>query len=226
MRRAVLGLLLLAPLPAFAQASPPPTILRLAETAEVLREPDELVATLRAEARGSSAAAVQEAVNRAVAQALERARSVPSVRAATGAYWTNRAEEGRVWTAQQQVTLRGREAAPLLDLVGQLQGGGMAVSGLTWRLSREATRSARQEAAGLALEGVQRRAEDLAAQMNMRVLRYAEIRVDVPEHAPAPRMAMAAAPMAARAAAPPLAVAEEIAVSATVAADAVLGPRS
>lgn len=225
MRRAILGLTLLAPLSALAQA-PPPTVLRLSETAEVMREPDELVATLRAEARGATAAAVQEAVNRAVAQALDRARAVPSLRATTGGYWTSRVEEGRAWTAQQQIVLTGREAAPLLDLVGQLQGGGLALSSLAWRLSREATRNARQEAARLALEGVQRRAEDFAGQMNLRVLRYAEIRVDVPEHGPSPRMAMEAAPMAARAATPPRAVSEEIAVSATVAADAVLGPRS
>jgi predicted secreted protein len=226
MRRAVLGWMLLAPLPALAQGAPPPTVLRLAETAEVMREPDELVATLRAEARGASAAAVQEAVNRSIAQALDRVRAVPSVRVATGGYWTSRVEDGRAWSAQQQITLTGRDAAPLLELVGQLQGGGLAASGLAWRLSREATQAARQEAARLALEGVQRRAEDLAAQMNLRVLRYAEIRVDVPERGPAPRMAMEAAPMAARAATPPRVVAEEVAVSATVAADAVLGPRS
>lgn len=225
MRRAMLGLMLLAPLPAWAQAAPA-TVLRLAETAEVMREPDELVATLRAEARGASAAAVQEAVNRAVAQALDRARGVPSVRAATGAYWTSRVDDGRAWNAQQQVTLTGREAAPLLELVGQLQSGGLALGGLAWRLSREAERAAKEEAARLALDGVRRRAEALAAQMNMQVRRYAEIRVDVPERGPAPRMAMDAAPMAARAATPPRAVAEEVAVSATVSADAVLEARN
>jgi predicted secreted protein len=224
----LLLLLLLAALPGAAplRAQPAETVLRLSETAEVTRAPDELRTTLRAEARAGTAAAAQAAVNAAVAAALERARGVASVRAATGGYGTWRQQDPPVWVATQTVALRGREAAPLLELAGALQQGGLALAGLEWSLSREAEREAREEAGRIALDALRRRAAALAAQLDMTVTGLREVRVDAP-HAPPPRpmeMAMRSAGAARAAAPPPVTAPEDAVVRATVEAELLLRP--
>ena len=231
MRRLLLLLILAAAPAALAQPAPgvtplPETALHLGETAEVMRAPDEVVATLRAEARAATAAAAQEAVNRAIAAALDRARTVAGVRVATGGYWTNRIEDGRAWQASQQVTLRAANAAALLELTGALQQQGLAVSQLHWQLTRETARTAREEASQIALDALRRRAEAVAGQLGLQVVGLREVRIDAPDRSPRPMMAMAAAPRAASAAAaPPVTVAEDVVVAATVEAVAILRPR-
>jgi predicted secreted protein len=220
-----LGLIGLLALPAAAEPTPlAETMLHIAETAEVTRAPDEVVAVLRAEARASTAAAAQEAVNRSIAAAVARAQAVPGMRVATGGYWTSRADQGRSWQASQQLTLRSGDGAALLDLAGALQSQGLAMGGLQWRLTREAQRTAREEASRLALEALRRRAEAVAGQLGMVLVGLSEVRIDVPDHGPRPvPMAMAARSDAAPA--PPVAVAEDVVVAATVQAVAVLRPR-
>ncbi|MDO9502263.1 SIMPL domain-containing protein [Falsiroseomonas sp.] len=196
------------------------TLLHIAETAEVTRAPDEVVATLRAEARAGTAAAAQEAVNRGIAAAVERARAVEGVQVSTGGYWTARVDDARAWQASQSLTLRGQAAPALLELAGTLQGQGLAMVSLDWRLTRQTARLAREEASGLALDALRRRAATVAGQLGLELVGLREVRIDVPEAGPRPMM------MAARAgAAAPVAVAEDAVVSATVAAVAVLRPR-
>ncbi len=230
MRRllALLGLLAL-PFGALAQPTPLPTplaetALHIAETAEVSRAPDEVVAVLRAEARAGSAAAAQQAVNRAMTAAVERANATPGVRVTTGGYWTNRVEEGRAWVSAQQVTLRAGDGAALLELVGALQTQGLATSSLNWTLTRETSRAAREEASRLALEALRRRAEAVAQQLGLVLVGLREVRIDVPDHGPRPVPMMAAA-RSASGSPPPVAVSEDILVGATVQAVAVLRPR-
>ena len=201
----------------------PETALHLSETAEVARAPDEVVAVLRAEARGGSAAAVQDTVNRAMAQAVARAAAVPGVNATTGGYWTTRVQDGGTWQASQQLTLRSGNAAVLLDLTSTLQQQGLTLGGLNWTLRRETQRVAREEAAQLALDAIRRRADAVAAQLGLIVVGLREVRIDAPDRGPRPMMAMAAARPAG--AAPPVAVAEDIQVAATVEAVAILRPR-
>ena len=226
--RRILALLGLLGLPLAAAAQPTPlaeTALHIGESAEVTRTPDEVVATLRAEARAGSAAAAQEAVNRAVTAAVARARGVPGVRVSTGGYWTNRIDEGRSWQAAQQLTLRGGEGAALLDLAGALQQQGLAMASLHWTLTRETQRTAREEASRLALDALRRRAEAVAEQLGLVLVGLKEVRIDAPDRGPRPApMAMAATARSASAA-PPVAIAEDVVVSATVEAVAVLRPR-
>jgi uncharacterized protein YggE len=231
MRRLVLLLALALAPAALAQAPSgvtplPETALHLGETAEVMRAPDEVVATLRAEARAATAAAAQDVVNRSIAAAVARAQAVPGVRVATGGYWTNRIEDGRAWQASQQVTLRAANGAALLELTGALQQQGLAVSQLHWQLTRETARTAREEAAQIALDALRRRADAVAAQLGLQVVGLREVRIDTPDRGPRPMMAMAAPARAASApAAPPVAVAEDVVVAATVEAVAILRPR-
>lgn len=226
MRRllALLGLLAL-PFGAHAQPTPiPETALHIAESADVSRAPDEIIAVLRAEARAGSAAAAQQAVNRLITTAVERARGVQGVRVATGGYWTNRVDDGRAWHSAQQITLRAGDGAALLDLVGALQAQGFATSSLDWTLTRDTRRAAREEASRLALDALRRRAEAVAEQLGLVLVGLREVRIDVPDHGPRP-MAMMAAARSSSAPTPPVAVSEDILVNAAVQAIAVLRPR-
>ncbi len=226
---APLAALLLAP-PALAQTTPTPappplteTLLHLGESAEVTRAPNELVATLRAESRAGTAAAAQEAVNRTVSAAVARAQAAQGVRVSTGGYWTNRIEDGRVWHASQSLTLRGGNGAQVLELTGALQGNGLALSGLSWQLTRDAARAAREEASRLALDALRRRAEVVAEQLGLQVAGLREVRIDAPDQSPPPRPMLAMARAAS--ATPPVAVTDDIVVSASVQAVVVLRPK-
>ena len=229
MRRPILAALLALPLAAasaLAQPAPvfagPGTLLRLSESAEVTRPPDEIRATLRHEARDSTAAGAQAAVNRAMASALEAARAAPGITASTGAYRSFRQEDPPRWVASQALNLRARDPAALLELVGVLQSRGLALVGIGQGLTRETARTARQEAAALAVEALRTRAEALAAGMGMRVERMAEITVEAADITP-PRPMMAQA--MARAVPAPVAEAEDILVTAQAQAALVLAPR-
>jgi predicted secreted protein len=228
MRRALLMLpLALLATPLAAQPSGlAETLLHIGETAEVTRAPDEVTATLRAEARAGTAAAVQDAVNRTIAAAVARAQATPGIRVATGSYWTSRIDEGRSWQATQSLTLRGADPTKLLELAGALQGQGLALGGLSFGLTREAHRTARQEASAQALEALQKRAEAVAAQLGLQLVGLREVRIDAAErHTPRPMAAPMARAAASPAAAPPVAVAEDVVVGAGVEAVAVLRPR-
>ncbi len=223
-RPLLLALLLLATAPA-AQAGE--TLLRLSETAERVVRADQLVAVLRAQATGGSVTAVQEQVNRQVAAALERARAVPGVTVSTRGYWTGRTGERReMWQASQEIRLTAIEAsAALLDLAGALQAQGLAVTALSYEVSRALARREREEATAEALRGLAERAERLAGVMGLRFDGFREVRVDAPRFMPPPR-AMAA-PMAASAAPapPPSAEPADVPITATVEGDAILKPR-
>ena len=212
--------------PALAQPAPglAETTLHIAETTSVTRAPDEVVATLRAEARAGTAAAAQEAVNRAIAAAVTRAQGTAGIHVSTGGYWTARVEESRSWQAAQSITLRGQEAPALLDLAGVLQGQGLAMQSLQWRLTQETARTAREEASRLALDSLQRRAEAVASQLGLVLVGLREVRIDAPDQAPRPG-AMLAMRSSSSGSAAPVSIAEDVEVTASLQAVVVLRPR-
>ncbi|MCR0983157.1 SIMPL domain-containing protein [Roseomonas populi] len=227
MRRSLLLSFLALPLLAGAAAAQPAvfagpgTLLRLSESAEVVRAPDEVSATLRYEARESSAAGVQATVNRAMAAALETARGAAGITSSTGAYRSWRQEDPARWVASQTLNLRGKDQAALLELVGTLQSRGLVVGGIGFGLNRDTARTARQEAASIALDALRRRAEAVAVQMGMKVERIAEVNVEASDvGTPRPMMAQAMA----RAAPPPVAQSDDIVVTASASAAVVLAP--
>lgn len=206
------------------QSPAPATMLHLSESGRVTVRPDELVATLRAVSGGASSAAVQAKVNALMEQALAQAKSVPGVTVATGPYQVWRGPQAEPWHAEQSLTLRGREAAPMLDLVGRLQTEGLATAQLDWVVTPETARKARAEATRLALAGLRARADEAAGILGLSFVRFSDVRLDgTPPPMPMPRMAVAMA--AAPPAKPPSAVAEDETIEATVTADAVLLPK-
>ena len=219
------GALLAGAAPARAQ-----TILHLAETASVPAHPDELAATLQAEAASSTAADAQQRVNTIVSDALNRAHQVAGVAVSTGSYTAWRTgptpqDQTERWQASQSLELHGRDGPALLALVGELQQHGLAVNQLGWRLSEQGGRDARSRAIADALQALRGRADAAASLIGMRFEAFKEIRLDTPRPAPMPRMMMAAPAAANVAAMPPNAEAEDMPVSATAEADVLLKPR-
>ena len=194
--------LLLAALLMTAPAEAAETLLRLSETAHVLVQPDELAASLRADATAPTSAAAQARVNALIAKALEAAKSTPGITVATGGYsvWQRR-EPPMQWNASQSIQLRGSDGERVLALVGTLQA--------------QATRAA--------LAALRGRADEAAAVLGMKFSSFREIRLDG-QRQPMPMLARAMpAPMpGAEAAPPPRAEAQEVDITATVEADAVL----
>lgn len=223
----VLFLVALPGTPAVAQ-DPSRTRLILAETATREVEQDTLTAVLSVRATAAAASAAQAEVNRTMAAALERVRAVAAVRPATGGYrvYQERDREGRPrsWIAEQDLRLEAKDAAALLELVGDLQATGLAVGGFGYALSAEARRALENDLALEAIAALRAKAERIAAAMAMRVDVIDTVRVgDVGERPPI--RPMFEARVAAAEVAPPVALPDLEPVSVRVEAEITLVPR-
>lgn len=203
---------LLLPVTAMAQSE---TRLRVSESGSVTVQPDELVASLRVEARADTAAEAQARVNRAMEAALAAARAVSGARVTTGNYGARTDRDKQEVVAQQSLNLRGGVA--LVELVGRLQADGLLLDQITWQLSEAAARQGRDEATRAAIRAVQERGAAIARDLGLRVSAMRDLYV---ESSPEARPMM----MAARAASAPApsVTAEEITVTARVTADLLL----
>jgi len=204
------------------------TILDLSETGHVSAQPDEIAASLRAEATAPAPDAAQAAVNQAMKRALDAARATPGVTVNTGQYSVWLAEPplpphpgaaragSPTWHASQTLDLTGHDGHTMLALVGALQGQGMAVQSLGWQLSPDATRTALEAALRQAVSGLRARAEEVAGLLGLRFASFRTVRLS-----PEPGRMV---PMMMRAAAAPAPNVEQgpIEVSSTVTAEAVL----
>lgn len=204
------------------------TLLHLSDSETVSAPPDELDAALRAQATSGSAADAQQQVNAVIADALTHARAVPGITISTGSYFVWHVDPtpqspSAHWQASQSLDLTSHDAAPLLTLVGTLQHNGMAVEGLTWRLSRAAERAAYATAMSHAITALRDQAEHAASLLGLRFVSFKDVRLGAAAPPPGPRFV--GAMMAAAAPAPPSAVPADVTVSATAEADAILAPK-
>lgn len=223
MRYSVLLMALLLALPARAE-----TILRLSETGTVSVRPDRLVANLRFEADGATAAEVQGRVNAAIAAALDLAKKTAGVTVATSAYnvWqvTATAQAAKRWHGSQGIDLNGSDGAVVLTLVGALQAQGLAMQQLGWRMAPATARAAQAEATRLAVTHLRGRADDAAASLGLVFVSFRSVNLD-PSSGPMPRAMIAMtmpAPMPGAAIPPPVAEAVDVTVEARVDAEIIL----
>jgi uncharacterized protein len=220
---AALGLPATAPVPALAQAAEPaPAVLHLSQTAERKVVRDLLRIELRVEQTGADPLALQEAVNRRMAAALDRARQVQGVEVETGSYAvadeTLQSGPSR-WRATQSLILTGKAADAELKLAGALQSDGLLMSSISYEVSPETVRGAEEDLTAEALAGLAQRASSVADRVHLSVLRYRDLRVGNAETGGAPMPRFAAMAMAA-----PVAQAGEAVIRVTVSADLLLGP--
>jgi len=225
----IFGAALLAAVPARAEPAAghdDGTVLRLAETAERTVKRDRVRVDLRVEATGPDARRVQAEINKRMGAALERARAVSSVKPETRGYavYEERPQNAPPrWRGSQVLSLVGRDPGELLALAGELQGDGLAMSGMVFDVAPETARSLQDDLTTEALVRLKQRAEAVAASLDLAVARYREIRVgnvDGGRPAPLPIQQMRAA------AAMPAPVAEsgDATIQITVDADIVLVP--
>jgi uncharacterized protein len=225
-------------IPALAQtpAAPNPplpenaTLLHLSEPAQRLVARDELRAVLRVEAVDADAAKLQADINRRLAAALAKAKSVATLRVETSGYSVYPESGPSVvsktrtnqWRASASLSLIGQDPAPLLALVGELQKDGLVLSSLAYELTPAAARAVESELTAEALSRVQERAAKIAATLGLGVERIRDLRVGNALTQPAPRIL--AGQMAAVSSPAPVAEPGEAAVTVTVDADIVLLP--
>jgi len=229
-RPALLGLALLC-LFGTGSARADDTILRLAETATVMVTPDELAASLRAEAVAPTSQDAQRRVNDMMRDAVAAAKAVPGVTISTGGYNVWRvapsiADRNERWQAGQSLSLSGKDGEAMLRLVGDLQQKGLVEGSLGWRLSRETERTARKEATKEALAGLRGRADEAAEVLGLKFASFKEVRLDSvsPPLIPRQQTGVLRASMAG-AVPPPTAERDDLPVSASAEADIVLKPR-
>jgi predicted secreted protein len=229
-RHAILGLVFWC---AFATcaARADDTILRLAESATVMVTPDELAASLRAEAVAPNAQDAQKRVNEMMRDAVAAAKKIDGITVSTGGYNVWRVsgtpvDRSERWQATQGLNLTGKDAESMLKLIGDLQQKGLAQGNLGWRLSRDTEHSARKEATRQALSGLRGRADEAAEALGLKFASFKEVRLDSVTPPMMPRQLTGVSRMTAMAAAPPpSAETEDLPVTATAEADILLRPR-
>lgn len=214
----------------FAAPAAAQTVASLSATGAVTVMPDQMVATLMAQANAPRAAAAAAAVNRAVAVALGQARAVQGVIASTADY--NEAsvtdENGRVtgYQASQALDLTmsasgGVPAPAFTDLLGRLQGEGLLLNQLDGQLSDAGAAAAQRAAITDAIHRLQGNAAAVAAALHDQVGAIRTLTLDMSNPGPImPGMRM----MMAAAAPPPQAAPGPVTVTANISAEVNLSP--
>jgi predicted secreted protein len=151
------------------------------EQAEV--EQDTLHANLYFSSQGRDRVALQDEVNRKMAEALEVLES-SELEYSTQQYRVYQVQSGRptrgeidnpLWRAQQGVELHSMDSAALLDLVARLQELGLTMSGLNYSLSPERHEEVSDSLMESALARLRSRAEAAAAAMGKSDVEFVEI---------------------------------------------------
>jgi predicted secreted protein len=173
------------------------TVLHLSQTAEssVLR--DILRIDLRVEETGADPLAIQAAINRRMAAALDRAHQAQGVQVETGSYAVGeeRPQSGPAhWRGTQSLILRSKASDAALKLAGALQSDGLLMSSMAYEVSPETVRGAEEDLTAEALAALDRRAASIADRMHRTVLGYRDLHVGnaQTEGRPVPRFAAAA----------------------------------
>ncbi|MBV1836561.1 SIMPL domain-containing protein [Acetobacter estunensis] len=213
-----------APLSALAQQAGhdvSTTKLDVSGTGSIEAQPDQATAIMVVEEENASAAAAQMRVNQRVHQAIELIRKTPALDVKAASYNTSRERRpnnnATSWVARQTLRIQGKDLATLLDVTGKLQGMGLVLEGVNWTLSPEHTRDLQRQAEKKALDDMRQRANDVAGNLGLKMVSFAEVSVNEPMvYRP---MAM----MARMAAASPEATPEEQTISANVHASVILG---
>jgi len=221
----LLGGVLGIPVPLLAQdADLRATVLHLSQTAERTVGRDLLRVELRVEETGADPRAVQAAINRRMAAALDRARQAQGVRVETGSYHVGEERMPNrpvVWRGGQSVILRSKDSDTTLKLAGALQSDGLSTAALGYEVSPETVRATQDDLTAEVLAALDRRAASIADHMHLALLRYRDLRVGNAETETRPVPRFAGAAMAA--AAPPVAEPGEAIVRVTVEAELLLG---
>lgn len=219
-----------------AVAAPPaasPTLLHLSQTARRVVPRDRIAIEMRTEATGVDPRLVQAEVNRRMKAALGKAKSTPSVKAATGSYNTYRftptGPDGKPkppdqWRTEQGLSLTGQNFPAALILAGVLQADGLVITGMRFDVAPATLRAQQAALTKEALSAIMARAGRVAAALGLKVDRIVNLTVgNAQEQGRSPYPMMMA--RAARAGPPPAVAPGESTVAVTVQAEIALTPK-
>jgi predicted secreted protein len=155
------------------------TVLHLADMADRELPHDRLRAQLRVDASGAEAKQVQAEINKRMASAVARAHAAAGVKIETGGYsvYEDRSANATRWHGSQTLSLTGSDFAQVLALAGDLQGDGLVTSAMVFELAPETARAAQDDLTTEALRRLRQRAERIAADLQMTVLRLGSVHV-------------------------------------------------
>lgn len=203
------------------------TLITLSVTERSQVAQDELLAELRVEVEDRDARAVQDAINSAMAEALQLASGSSNVDVSTGHYGVyqfNRQPQASrpdpVWRGTQHIRLISKDAAALLELAGDLQEQGFVMNQLSWRLSTEKADEVRDSLMEAAIARAQSKVQRAAAALGKSDFDMASVNVDGAMDFSPPVM-MRAMAADSREMAQPVADAGETEVSLTISVQAV-----
>lgn len=189
------------------------TVVQLSQDAVRRVEADRTRVTLLVEEHGGDPAAVQDRINRRMADALSLADAVVGLEVETGRYsvyrdQTTKPERGNgdaeQWRGRQTLVVTGADAARLLTLVGKLQERGLAVVDMSHFVADETARALTDELLGQALQAARERAAVIGERLGKPTIRFAEVNLRADQGGARPMMmaaraeAAGAAPPAAR----------------------------
>ena len=143
-------------------------------------ENDTLVAVLYAQREGGDAARLADEVNKVMTKALERAKQVEGVKVQTLEYHTSpiyQQQNIAGWRVSQSLRLESQDAGRLGRLVGDLQKE-LAVQSVSYTVSPAQRRTAEDALIGEAVQGFEKRATLLAAQLGRSGYRIVSLEVD------------------------------------------------
>ena len=201
------------------------TLLRLSETAHVAVHPDELTASLRAEAGANSPAEAQKRLNTMVETGVSLAKQTPGIAISNGFYQVaHLTKPVDKWTAVQSLHLKSADGPALLRLLSTLQAQNLELEQLSWQVSPPVARAARAAASKQALTQLRTRADEAATGLGLKFQSFREVRLDNTRPTPPmPRlMAMSSQSGSSQSGPPPSAEAQDVDIAASAEADVLL----
>jgi len=210
MSRTVLSLLalMLCAATALAAETAPVRYNTVTLQAEVQREvPNDLLnATLYVEVNDASAAAVANAVNKRVNEALRVAREHKGVRVRSGSNQAypvySRANQLQGWRGRAEIRIESRDFEAASSLIGKLQSD-MQLANMGFSVSPESRRAAEDELAVEVIAAFKARADILRKALGGRSYKLQNVSVSGGYNPPQPRFAMARAAASAQEVAAP-----------------------
>ncbi len=164
------------------------TLINLSATERVEIEQDLLIANLSFKHESKDPKVVQDKINTVMQKALDKAKSVTSVKAITQQYYVHEYDRNRskdrsrrdmVWRGQQGLQIKGKKADDLLKLAGELQELGMAMNGLSYSVSPELLEETRNNMLEDALAKLVTKAERTAKTLGKKETEFLQINVDM-----------------------------------------------
>lgn len=179
-------------------ASEPRNVVQLSASGTVEVQQDLLVVNLATSKEGTDAAAVQAQLKQALDAALAEAKRSAQpgqldVRTGPFGLYPRYGKEGKIngWQGRAELVLEGRDFARITSTAGKIQT--LAISNVTFGLSREARAKVEGEAQTQAIEQFKARAAELAKGFGFSTYSLREVAVNSNEMVPGPRPRMMAA---------------------------------